>query len=154
MFVAPDGKILFELQEKNKAILAPIEWTEMEKCRENFRSFTTTTRPSSSRKVLLPKECAESVARRSSVGQEVALIRLESGFSSIEHIERIEIKRQGCDFLVIAFNCAGEKKEELIKESELRRYAALSAVDAVVDLRGLPKEEVIQLFSGHTFSIL
>ena len=157
MLVSPDGKILFELQEKNKASLAPIQWTEMEKCRENFRSFTTTTRSPSSEKILLPKVCAESVARRSSVGQKIAIIRLESGFSSIEYIEKIEIKRQGCDFLVIAINCevsTGEKKEELIQDSDLRRYAALSAVDAVVDLRGLSKEEVIQLFSNHTFTIL
>ena len=157
MVVSPIGKILLELEERSGACLAPIQWTEMEKCRENFRSFATTTCSSSLEKILLPKACAESVARRSLVGQKIAIIRLQSGFFSIENIEMIEVKRQECDFMEIAFNCevnAGEKKEEISTDSDLRRYAALSAVDAVVDLRGLSKEKVIQLFSNRTFTIL
>jgi len=157
MVVSPDGKILFELQEKNKASLAPIQWTEMEKCRENFRSFTTTTRSSSSEKILSPKECAENIGRRSSIGQKITIIGLQMGSFCSEYTEKIEKKREECDFLVIAISdkeCVGNKKEELIKDSDLCRYAVLSAVDSAVDLRRLSEQEVTRLFNNHTFIAL
>ncbi len=157
MVVSPNGKIMLELEEKSKASFTAIHWSEMQKCRESFRSFTTSTRSLSVDKIFTPGSCAKSVVRRSLVGQKVVIIQLQTVYFFAEDVVKIENKRQECDFLVIAFNCeesTDNKKEEIVNDSDLRRYAALSAVDAVVDLQGMSKELVTQLFDNHIFTIL
>ncbi len=157
MIIGPDGTVLVELAGQSGAEVAEIDWQKMRKARAKFKSFAVATQLSSSEKIVSPQVCAENMVKRYRIGQKIALIRLKSTGDFDIHIEKIEKKHKECDFLVAGIEMVRQQKEHSRNECNnqhiLQRYAALSAVDAVIDLTGISQAAERQLFNCCTFEL-